>query len=175
MQQPTLTTERLYLRPFNLDDAARVQRLAGDSRIADATSTIPHPYPDGAAEAWISTHQRSFESRHGAIFAVTLLSTAQLVGAVSLINVSLADKRAKLGYWVGVEFWRLGLCSEASRRLIAYSADSWGISRFVAKCLSRNPAPARVMEKVGMLREGRLLRILVCLTTCAGNRLAPLS
>ena len=40
---PTLKTERLILRPFSLDDAKDVQRLAGDVDIAKTTLTIPHP------------------------------------------------------------------------------------------------------------------------------------
>jgi [ribosomal protein S5]-alanine N-acetyltransferase len=51
---PTLETKRLTLRAFRLDDAAEVQRLAGDRSIADTTLNIPHPYQDGMAQAWIS-------------------------------------------------------------------------------------------------------------------------
>jgi [ribosomal protein S5]-alanine N-acetyltransferase len=40
---PSLKTERLILRPFSLDDAKDVQRLAGDVDIAKTTLTIPHP------------------------------------------------------------------------------------------------------------------------------------
>jgi [ribosomal protein S5]-alanine N-acetyltransferase len=36
-QQPTIHTERLILRPFMLEDAAEVQRLAGDRAIASVT------------------------------------------------------------------------------------------------------------------------------------------
>ena len=35
--QPTLRTERLVLRPFDLTDAAEAQRLAKDKAIADTT------------------------------------------------------------------------------------------------------------------------------------------
>ena len=66
-QRPTLHTQRLILRPFEIADARDVQRLAGDRAIADTTLNIPHPYEDGMAEQWIATHQPQFEAGEGRI------------------------------------------------------------------------------------------------------------
>jgi RimJ/RimL family protein N-acetyltransferase len=70
--QPTLETDRLVLRPFTASDAERVQVLAGEYAIADTTLNIPHPYEEGMAEAWISTHAAKYAAEELAAFAVTL-------------------------------------------------------------------------------------------------------
>jgi len=60
MDQPTLHTPRLILRPFQLSDASAVQRLAGAAEVAAMTLTFPHPYGDGMAESWIATHRAAW-------------------------------------------------------------------------------------------------------------------
>ncbi len=154
--QPTLTSTRLCLRPFELSDAGVVQRLAGDKRVALAASTIPHPYPDGAAEAWISTHAGAFASKREVTFAVALRDGGELVGAISLLDISELHARGEVGYWTGVEYWNMGYCTEAFVRLIPYAHEELGITKVVARCSTQNPASARVMEKAGLKREGLL-------------------
>ena len=156
--QPTLTSARLCLRPFELADASAVQRLASDERVALAATTIPHPYPDGAAEAWISTHADAFAAKREVIFAVTLRDRTELVGAISLLDISQQHARGEVGYWTGVEYWNHGYCTEAFARIIPYAYEELGITKMVARCSAQNPASARVMEKAGLKREGHLLK-----------------
>ena len=119
MEQAPIETRRLILRPFELSDAADVQRLAGDFEIADTTLNIPHPYEDGMAEEWISTHASSFEQGEHAAYAITQRDDDQLVGAISLVIERRFDK-AELGYWIGKPFWNRGFCTEASVALLSY-------------------------------------------------------
>lgn len=155
-RQPTLETAQLLLRPFRTTDGDEVQRLAGAWAVADTTLNIPHPYEDGLAEKWISNHRDWFERREQAVFAVTLPDApAMLLGAVSL-RVAPEDQRAELGYWIGEPYWGRGYATEAARAIVAFGFESWGLHRVTARCFSRNPASARVMQKIGMLHEGRL-------------------
>lgn len=144
------------MRPFTVADAADVQRLAGDPAIADTTLNIPHPYPDGAAESWINTHQERWEKGLGVICAITLRGTGELVGAINVLGVSQQNSHGEMGYWVGKPYWNNGYCSEAARALIRFSLETLGLHRVFAHHLARNPASGRVMVKAGMRYEGTL-------------------
>jgi ribosomal-protein-alanine N-acetyltransferase len=152
-QQPTLETERLTLRPFALSDAADVQRLAGDHALADTTAAIPHPYEDGMAEKWISTHPEVFDQNKGVAFAITLKAGGMLVGAISLMGMTVGHQ-AELGYWIGKPYWSRGFCTESCRAVLRFGFEVLGLNRIHACHFSRNPASGRVMLKLGMTHEG---------------------
>ncbi|HEY6089947.1 MAG TPA: GNAT family protein [Gemmatimonadaceae bacterium] len=152
-EQPTLTTERLTLRPFIADDAFDIERLAGMREIADTTLTIPHPYPHGAAAEWILTHAPSWDAGTTATFAVVETETGRLVGVTSLM-INAEHRRAELGYWIALDRWNKGYATESNQRLIDYGFEVLGLHRIEARHFLRNPASGRVMQKLGMQAEG---------------------
>jgi [ribosomal protein S5]-alanine N-acetyltransferase len=152
--QPTLATERLRLRPFALDDAWDVERLAGAREIADTTLNIPHPYPVGAAVRWIETHQKGWEDCTHVTFAIVDNRTTKLLGAISLMGINTIHRRGEIGYWIAKESWNNGFATEAGLRLIAFGFDDLKLHRIEGRYLLRNPASGRVLQKLGMQREG---------------------
>jgi RimJ/RimL family protein N-acetyltransferase len=153
--QPTLTTARLRLRPVTPADASDVQRYVGDRDVASTTLTIPHPYPDGAAEQWIATHGAAYADGVRASFAITERETGALVGAIGL-HVESAHARGELGYWIGKPFWGRGYATEAARAVLRFGFETLGLNKIHAAVFIRNPASDRVIRKLGMQWEGRL-------------------
>lgn len=157
---PVLETDRLVLRPYSLADASRVQQMCNDWDIAATTLAIPHPYPDGAAEQWISTHAESFRQGTEIILAITLKPDGLVIGSVGQ-TVNKNHQRGELGYMIAKEHWNRGYCTEAVRALMNYGFSVLDLNRVQAMHFPRNPASGRVMQKLGMTREG-LLRQYVC-------------
>lgn len=150
---PEIFTARLWLRAFGDDDAPTVQRLAGNRLVAETTATIPHPYGDGVAEAWIATHEASWIMGRGLVLAIALRETGELVGAIGL-NLAPEHKSAELGYWLGEPFWRRGFATEAARAVIDFGFTRLQLERIHAHHFARNVASGRVLEKAGMSVEG---------------------
>jgi RimJ/RimL family protein N-acetyltransferase len=152
MPRPTLTTERLVLRPFTPADAPAVQRLASDRAIAESTLLIPHPYPEGAAAEWIAGHD---DQSNNHIFAITLRDVDEAMGAIGL-HVDRNHGRAEIGYWLGVPYWNRGYATEAARAVVNYVFNDLNLHRVFAFHFTRNPASGRVLQKIGMQHEGTM-------------------
>ena len=152
-EQPALITPRFLLRRFVDTDAPRVQLLAGDNAVAEPTLHIPHPYPDGVAEAWIAGQLQEWAESRRAVWAITRSDDGLLLGTIDLF-FRLARRLAGTGYWVGREYWGQGVATEALGAVIEWGFDSIGLHRIEASHLARNPASGRVMEKAGMRFEG---------------------
>src|SRR5450432_961695 len=153
MQQPTLQTARLTLRPFALIDAPAVQRLLQARVIAEMTSNIPHLYEEGMAEAWIQRNLSHEDGNEVSPFAITLRQdgniSGTLCGAMGL-SIDSAHQHAELGYWIGGPFWGKGYATEAATELLRYAFTDLGLNRVHASHYAKNPASGRVMQKIGM-------------------------
>ncbi len=95
--QPTLETERLLLRPITPDDAATVARLAGSRQIAHTTISIPHPYSEEQARAWIAAHTSQSSTGKEIVFGVATKEDVQLIGAVGLREIDAEHKAINPG------------------------------------------------------------------------------
>ena len=150
---PPLLTERLLLRSLTLEDAADVQRLAGDRDIASTLPNMPHPYEDGVAEKWIRSCSEKFEKDEALNFAITLRTDKNLIGGLEL-RLDQENENGELGYWIGKPYWNCGYATEAAKAVVAYSFEVLKLNRIYAYHFTRNPASGRVLEKIGMHCEG---------------------
>ncbi|MDB5077133.1 MAG: family N-acetyltransferase, partial [Chloroflexi bacterium] len=143
------------LRPFTTEDAAPVQTLAGVAAVAATTLNLPHPYPDGAAAAWISTHPAAVAEGKAYTWAIVRAEDALLLGALTLA-VERHHARGELGYWLGVPYWNRGYTTEAVRRVLVFGFHELRLHRIESTCFPRNRASSRVLEKAGLRYEGLL-------------------
>ncbi len=150
--QPILESERLILRPFSIKDSARVKELAENKLIADVTANIPYPYPESLAKEWILSHAEKWKDKELASYGITLTESGLLIGAISLMH--LTSKEGELGYWVGVDYWSKGYCSEACKKVVDFGFNTLNLQRIHAHHLSRNPASGKVLLNSGLQHIG---------------------
>jgi len=154
-EYPILETERLVLRHFYPEEACIVRDLAGASDVSYGCINIPHPYGIGMAEVWIASHRIRYTEGSQLIFAVVRKTDGWIIGTVGLIFEQ-DHARADIGYWIGVPFWNQGYATEAATATMSYAFENLLLYRITASHFVRNLASGRVLEKLGMLKEGLL-------------------
>ncbi|ABS63262.1 GCN5-related N-acetyltransferase [Parvibaculum lavamentivorans DS-1] len=82
----------------------------------------------------------------------------KLIGGVGLKLVDWDNRTADIGYVLHPDYWGQGYALEAAQGLAAAGFRDLGLQRIVATCDQRNKASARVMERLGMRREGSFRR-----------------
>lgn len=151
---PMLVTERLVLRELRLDDAEAVAARAGDKRVARYLLAVPSPYPVALATRWITARVAWWPQGRGVTLAITRReSPRELIGSVSLRRY-MRDRRAELGYWLGVDAWGAGIATEAADALVDFGFRELALERIYAQVLEGNEASCRVLDKLGMTNEG---------------------
>jgi ribosomal-protein-alanine N-acetyltransferase len=91
-------------------------------------------------------------------YIITVKSSGALVG---MIEIRLNDFKMDVGYVLARQFWGKGIATEALCSLIEWGLGQKSIYRIWALCDVDNVASARVLEKVGMQREGLLRRQMI--------------
>lgn len=148
---PVIETSRLILRPYSETDIATLVTLLAPKEIAATTLRIAHPYTEEHARDFL-IHARSPDKLW---LAITRRSDGQLCGGIGLM-LKPEHQQAELGYWVGVPYWGLGYATEAARAMVHHGFHDLKLHRIAAMCMTRNPASARILLKLGMLHEGHL-------------------
>jgi RimJ/RimL family protein N-acetyltransferase len=153
--QERMETERLILRPFTNIDAMRVKDLAGSIEIAKTTLHVPYPYRVDMAEEWIQALETGKKEGRIFAYAIDLKEPNELIGTCSLI-LDKANNKAELAYWIGYEYWNHGYGTEAAKRIMTEGFASLDINKIFAVHLGNNPSSGRLLEKIGMKKEGIL-------------------
>jgi len=142
-----VSSHPVLLRTFTPADAPHVQALAADAEVAEPTASIPHPYPRGAAAAWIASHEADRERGAQYHYAIATADGATLVGAIALRPV--ADAHGNVGYWIGRPYWGHGYATAATMAITALAFGYLDCEALSAWYLERNPASGRVLAKCG--------------------------
>ncbi len=138
---------KAHLRPLKGDDHFRIAQIASQKSVAENTTAIPHPYPDGAAQIFVN---RAIEDAKSLwVLDAGHLGHSDVVG---LIGLSQRGDDYELGYMLDPALWGLGYMSAAVRDLIG--ANPLGTHQIIATVFHDNPASARVLTKAGFKYTG---------------------
>lgn len=142
---PMIEADGFVLRPVRASDAGLFSLHAGDERVARMTRTIPHPFPPGAAAAYIDSAGRKDRSFNIWSIDGTPAERPEFMGMLMLDRLDRAQ--SEVSFWIAPAFWNAGLATEAVRAVLA--ANPHGADRLFAEVFQDNAGSARVLTNCG--------------------------
>jgi RimJ/RimL family protein N-acetyltransferase len=149
-----LATERLLLREFRGEDFDDIQAYGSDPEMVRYMDWGPNTPEMTRQFLDLRLAEQQEWPRLGYSLAVEWSGEGRVIGAVRLEVKDPANRTADLGYGFHRDFWGRGVASEAAGALVRVAFDRLGLHRVWATCDARNLASQRVLEKLGMRREG---------------------
>jgi RimJ/RimL family protein N-acetyltransferase len=151
---PILEGKNLHLRQLIHDDRRSLAYHANDEEISRFITHIPYPYTQRHADAWIEKTKRLLDKDSEHHFGICDKETDDVIGIIGLKNINHTDLNAELEYWIGKDHRRQGKTTEAIWLILGYAFNTLGLHRVYAVVHEQNIGSVKVLEKVGLIREG---------------------
>jgi RimJ/RimL family protein N-acetyltransferase len=151
-------TERLILREMCASDEADIHAYASDPEVARLMVWGPNT-PEMTRTFLMQALEAQKQSpRHTLELAIELKSENRMIGGIGMRTKDEANRTADIGWVLNRSYWGRGYVSEAARAMLSLGFGRLQLHRVWATCDRRNARSFRVMEKIGMRREGLLLK-----------------
>ncbi|WP_431122307.1 GNAT family N-acetyltransferase [Flagellimonas flava] len=156
-----LKTERLLISPISPTDLEKIHELHSLPE-TDQFNTLGIPENIEETEQiindWIAKNNNG-ESRH---FTLKIESAVngEFIGLIAMNLGPPKFRSAEVWYKLHSNFWKQGYATESLHKLLEFGFSELHLHRIEAGCAVENLGSIRVLEKVGMIREGRKRQVL---------------
>jgi RimJ/RimL family protein N-acetyltransferase len=153
MDVPEILTPRLRLRAWSDDDVAALAHIYADPEMVRYLR--PHDL-EGTREQ-IGSFERHWESRGFGVWAVELRESGRFIGRAGLMHHddwTACPHDAEVGWVIDRDLWGQGLATEAGSAAVELGFATKGLGRIISIAHRENAASQKVMEKLGLVREG---------------------
>lgn len=152
---PTLRSDRLVLRPFADGDGGALFAMHSDELVMRWWDG-PRWADPARAGRFLEACREMADAGTGVRVAVEQAPTGTFLGWCALQRWDRQHRSASLGYCFRPAAWGRGHATEASRLLLGWAFAAMGLHRVQALVDTRNQPSARVLDKLGFVREGTL-------------------
>ena len=148
---PSISTDRLLLRPFDLADAVEMFRLNADPEVMRYVPDAPFSTVKDALQFLedYDAYQRYGFGR----WAVLRREDSCWLGWCGL-RYSEAEDQVDLGFRFHRSYWGNGYATEAAKASLDWGFSERQLQRIIGRTAAENLGSRRVLEKIGMQLVG---------------------
>jgi [ribosomal protein S5]-alanine N-acetyltransferase len=150
-----IETNRLTIRLVEESDLPSLFAVNADDAV---TRYLPYESWKSVAdgEAWFSRAAARLAAGEAGQFVIVHRESRRVVGTCLLFRFEESSARAEVGYVLAREYWGAGYMLEAMKAFVAFAFEQLGMQRLEAEIDPRNVSSAKLLERLGFVREGLL-------------------
>jgi len=152
----SIETDRLIIREFNEDDFKAIHTYGSKCEVTRYLPFGPNSEIDTKLFLKKVINYKLQNPRCDYEFAVVLKKNNKLIGGCGIHVINIGNKEGSIGYCYDNQFWGNGYASESANAIINFGFNKLNLHRIFGTCHPDNIGSAKVMEKVGMIKEGCL-------------------
>ncbi|WGG48056.1 GNAT family protein [Rossellomorea sp. DA94] len=149
-----LSNERLWLREFTTSDWMAVHAYASQEIVCQYQPWGPNTEKE--SQDFVNQAIKDSVQNPRTRFIFAIIYDEMLIGAGEFNIKDFTNKVGEIGYIVHPDYWGKGVATEVATLLINFGFGEHKLHRIYATCDPRNIGSSRVLEKVGMTKEGRI-------------------
>ena len=157
LRMPIVETERLILRPIQLDDDKDMFEYCSDDDVIKYLWFEKHDSIEFSRYVIEKLFLNRVDVGIPEAYAIVLKSSNKMIGTIDVNQVHF-NEVGVIGYVIHKDYWGKGIVSEALETLIPILFYHCGFYRLEINHCADNVGSARVIEKAGFIQEGRFRR-----------------
>ncbi len=150
---PPMATERLILRRILPKDYEDMYEYSSNEKTVEYLAWEYHR-TIAFTKNYTKYLQKQYKDGLYYDWAVTLKENGKMIGTCGFTSITPEHQRAEIGYVISPAYWGNGIALEAANAVIRFGFEQMDLNRIEAKFMVGNCASERVMQKLGMQREG---------------------
>jgi RimJ/RimL family protein N-acetyltransferase len=161
MTDNNLVYKNIQLRLISFSDLEAIHRLHKIPEV-DKYNTLGIPQTKeetkSIIEVWIKDNENKEIQNY--TFAIELISSKIFLGLFGLKLGSKKYRNAEVWFKIHPDFWGKGIATDSLNCILDFGFHTLNLHRIEGGCAVDNLASSKVMEKAGMIKEGRSRKIL---------------
>ena len=150
---PTLTSRRLRLRPWAVEDADVAFEVYSHEEVARWLSPAMDAVRDRhemrlVLQHWVAENHRSSDPTGR--WAIERLEDDRVIGGMTLLYLPPGGTDLEIGWQLGPAYWGHGYATEAGHALAHWAFEYPGVDEVFAVVRSANTRGAATAERIGM-------------------------
>ena len=150
---PILETNKFLLREVKENDYKEIYEIYCEKEVVKYQQIDPMHTLEQAQKS-VNAFLNGFKNKKFIRWCIADKVHDKVIGLITLHDFDNWNSKAEIGYMLNKNYWKQGIMSEVSQKVICYAFKVIGLNRIEALIHPKNTVSIKLSTKLGFIKEG---------------------